>query len=203
MYALNEDGVKITALKGVDGFCPLCKSLLVVKCGDVNVWHWSHKSVINCDSWSEGETKWHVDWKKRFPESCREVVIVKDGVKHIADIYLKEIKLVIEMQNSPINRVDVFNREYFYDKMFWIFNMTSVMNNFVFNDRGGWVGFRWKWPKKSLLYCNKPLFFDFSGRLFRVKTIYNDSYVGGWGYWVTDVKKEFRKAYKEVHNGSE
>lgn len=61
----------------------------------------------DCDRWSEGETEWHLAWKRRFPRQWREIVM--DG--HRADI--KAPQGGIELQSSSISTVEIASRENF------------------------------------------------------------------------------------------
>ena len=53
-------------------------------------------------------------------------MIVKDNIKHIADIKLPD-GLVIEFQDSHISRQKIEDREAFYENMIWIINMRDYM----------------------------------------------------------------------------
>jgi hypothetical protein len=112
---------KTKAQKGLIGFCPVCNEKLIPVCSEYRINHWRHKSNSECDIWSEGETEWHMKWKSYFPEVNQEVIIIKNAIKHIADIYT-ENSTVIELQNSPIADAEINERNVFYDKIFWIVN---------------------------------------------------------------------------------
>jgi competence CoiA-like predicted nuclease len=58
---------KTEPMPGGKGICSCCGSETIAKCGKYKLWHWSHKSKKNCDSWWENETKWHRQWKSYFP----------------------------------------------------------------------------------------------------------------------------------------
>jgi competence protein CoiA len=88
MQYANTDKGKSTAEPKLPGRCPMCSGELVAKCGEINAWHWAHKSLEDCDTWSEGETQWHLDWKSFFPPQYTEVTVTKDGIKHRADVRL-------------------------------------------------------------------------------------------------------------------
>jgi hypothetical protein len=77
---------RITAAPGRTANCPGCGEPVTAKCGNVNIWHWSHKARSDCDEFSEPMTEWHADWQKRFPQEYREAVIAN----HRADIPVAE-----------------------------------------------------------------------------------------------------------------
>lgn len=120
-WAKNNSGDRILAKKNTLGFCPSCGSKLTPKCGEIITNHWSHKSG-DCDSWSEPETKWHINWKQLFPEGEQEVVVEN----HRADI--KTNHCVIELQHSSINPETIREREKFYGRMLWIFDCREAYN---------------------------------------------------------------------------
>jgi competence CoiA-like predicted nuclease len=65
-----------------------------------------------------------------FGKDNSEVIIKKDGIKHIADILTKN-EVVIELQNSPIQKPIVRRREQFYgEKMLWVINGERFKSNF-------------------------------------------------------------------------
>lgn len=96
--------------------CPGCGGALRAKCGAAKkqIWHWAHVAA-ECDPWHEPEGEWHLAWKSRAPEECTEVVIGP----HRADIRTRE-GVVIELQASPIDAVEIAERETFYDRMIWL-----------------------------------------------------------------------------------
>jgi hypothetical protein len=70
-----------------------------------------------------GETPWHRNWKKAFPESFREVSQY-DG--ELLEIHRADVQTpcgtTIEFQNSPITLKELKSREAFYPKLVWILN---------------------------------------------------------------------------------
>ena len=127
------DGEKTAATPGTTAVCPSCGRTMTSKCGNINVWHWAHHKDASCDTWYEPETEWHKNWKLLFGKDLTEVVISKDGVKHIADVFTKE-KVVIELQNSPIEKATIREREIFYgEQMIWVINGKPFKNNFQYS----------------------------------------------------------------------
>ena len=114
------DGQRRDAQPGLSGECPMCGAITIAKCGEKNIWHWSHKGKRNCDRWWKNETEWHCDWKNHFPVEWQEVVrLADDGEKHIADVKTDQ-DWVIEFQHSYINPEERRSREAFYENMVWV-----------------------------------------------------------------------------------
>lgn len=183
MLFATLNGNKIEAVPQTKALCPLCERPVFSKCGEVNVWHWAHLKGESCDSWYEPETEWHKNWKSIFGKDNSEIVIKKDGIKHIADILTNE-NVVIELQNSPIQKPIIRRREIFYeDRMLWIINGIHFKDNFH-TSRGNYVfhssglreyiqkdySFYWDWARKSWNEVQRPVFIDFGDDfLFWVK----------------------------------
>src|SRR3989338_2187743 len=68
-----------------DATCPICDSKVIPKCGSINVWHFAHESLKDCDTFSEGETEWHIDWKNEFPKEQQEITLEKKYLKVIGE----------------------------------------------------------------------------------------------------------------------
>jgi hypothetical protein len=70
-----------------------------------------------------GETPWHRNWKKAFPESFREVSQFDQTLReiHRADVHTP-CGTTIEFQNSPISLKELKSREAFYPKLVWVLN---------------------------------------------------------------------------------
>jgi hypothetical protein len=129
LYA-TVNGQKVEAQPELKGLCPLCERPVYSKCGEINVWHWAHYVDENCDSWYEQESEWHKNWKLVFGKENSEIIITKDGIKHIADILTND-NIVIELQNSPIQKPIIRKRENFYgERMIWIINGKHFKDNF-------------------------------------------------------------------------
>lgn len=160
MLLAIKDGFLVKPTVGTKAICPSCKEEVIAKCGEINIWHWSHKNDTECDTWSEPETMWHYQWKTLFPIDCVEVVIGK----HRADV--KYMHKVIEFQHSNISSDEIREREVFYDNMIWVVDAKEFQHNMYLQE-----GFcKWKWLHKSWKYAQKPIFFQFSyGDMVRVK----------------------------------
>jgi competence protein CoiA len=166
LIAFNEKKERVGATPGASGICQVCGGEVIPKCGAIKDWHWAHKSLAECDSFSDGETEWHRRMKSKFPESMREVVIIKDGVKHRADILYNGV--TIEFQNSSISVEDILAREEFYGNMIWVLNyngkedLIDIRRRTSFNvDKPGstiYYTVHWKHMKKTFFNSNKPIY---------------------------------------------
>lgn len=176
-YAKSKDGEKILPSHEIEGYCPTCGSILIAKCGNLNIHHWSHK-VDDCDTWYEPESEWHLSWKNEVPLDCQEVVIGN----HRADIRRLD-GLVIELQHSPISTEEIIERELFYKNMIWLFDAKDYSNRLnIYGppDKNYYI-FNWKNARKSILTCSKPIFMDLGdGMIFEIKKSYDLK--RGWGY---------------------
>jgi competence protein CoiA len=196
MLFATVKGEKVEAKPKTTGLCPLCERTVFSKCGEINVWHWAHHKDESCDSWYEPETQWHKNWKFAFGKDNCEIIIHKDGIRHIADIFTKG-NVVIELQNSPIQRPTIRKREDFYgERMIWIINGSHFKKNFSVFKSGleedeeyyrlhnplsshygkidnSWkdeFNFSWSWCRKSWRDVQRDVFIDFGDEhLFWVK----------------------------------
>jgi len=192
MYAEDSAGKKVKAEPKKLGKCPSCKVDLIAKCGKIMVWHWSHKSLRDCDSWAEGESQWHMEWKSYFPA---EQVEVSMG-NHRADVVTSK-GIVIELQTKGLSVDDIRVREVFYKNMVWLFKVEKT-HNFGYHEpydfekdapvvqmpgKRKWWSFGWKYPMKCLAFASKPVFLDLGKKgIFEIKKIHGGSYFKGWGY---------------------
>ncbi len=188
-YAINNEEDKIQPYPKGMALCPICKSKVIAKCGDINIWHWAHESLIDCDEWAEPDTEWHSSWKELIKKDYCEVTISN----HRADIFIPFYKRIIELQNSHIAPKEIIEREQFYKNMIWLFNGIEFYDNLDFRDNGNYFSFRWKHPRKSQFCITKPLFWDFGNSIFKVKKIYNHIPCGGWGVFLK--RKTFINTY--------
>jgi hypothetical protein len=186
MYALDDSKRMVMAQPGLAGKCPSCDDALVPHCGEIVVWHWSHKKRLDCDPWYEGETRWHRGWKESLRPECCEVVIGE----HRADVVTSHFgtRMVLELQHSSISPAVVRERERFYGPMIWLFDGYVFERNIEFrpkwkneklNDKWedveeedkpiilkavppAYYSFRWRNPRQSLWEVKRPMFWDFS-----------------------------------------
>lgn len=167
---------------GARAVCSLCGGILIAKCGNINIWHWAHEVGVDCDSWSEPETEWHLRWKSCFPEENREVVMPP----HRADVRTGPGR-VFEFQHSPLSDVEIFAREDFYgNKLVWVLNAEEFIDNFSINARKDHFTFRWRHPRKSWWIAEQPIFLHLDGNwLFKICKIYREVPCRGWGRMVS------------------
>lgn len=193
IIALNEKSERIKATPGVRAYCPNCNELLIPKCGEIKVHHFSHKGENDCDIWGE-ESEWHRNWKNLFPIDYQE----KWMDSHRADVKLPNGR-IIEFQSSAIKPSVIREREQFYKDMIWVLKGEDFDSNFDLRNKGNYFTFRWKYPRSSWWSAQKPIFIDFSDSMvpprnhetmedyrgiFHVKKIYNSKYCGGWGVMI-------------------
>lgn len=136
------------AVKGKKYYCDLCGGELIPKQGKVNVWHYAHKSGMDCDG-SE-MTQWHKDWQNLFPENCREVVLKDEEYgRHRADI--KYGNVVIELQKRYLQSEEFLERSWFYHlfgHIFWIIDVRDKDIEICINRRTGKVQYHWSHAPK-------------------------------------------------------
>ena len=184
-FALVEDVVS-DPLPGLKGSCRCCGTPTVAKCGQHNIWHWAHKSLVSCDPWWETETEWHRNWKNKFPREWHECIHFDPGTgeKHVADVKT-DCGLVIEFQHSAMKPDELKSREQFYKNMVWIIDGCRGeldLANFRIS-RGGQihdnpVAHSLNWWGRSKLFDNwiqatKPVFVDFGENILWRLVLYN------------------------------
>ena len=132
MLFASLDGEKIEPIPKTHAKCSACGEKVFSRCGEIKAWHWAHFKGKNCDVWYEPETLWHKYWKLTFGKEVSEIKIEKEDSWHRADI-LTENKLVIELQNSPIQKNIVREREEFYgERMIWVINGIKFKDKFFY-----------------------------------------------------------------------
>lgn len=186
LYAIAEDGTKITpGYSGQRARCPGCDNVVVARCGRIMADHWSHLSGTDCDPWTEPLSLWHLKWQTYLASQGAEIEarIEKDGKVHRADAKLKN-GIVVELQHSHISVQEIEEREAFYEKMIWVFDIRKAYAKNRFDLRQGYnhYTFRWKHPRKSVAYANCQVRLDLGeGKIFQLKRIYEGSPCGGSG----------------------
>lgn len=173
-YALVNNE-RVEASHGLSALCPGCGQPMVAKCGDRRVHHWAHRGRRTCDHWWEPETRWHRQWKSRFPAGWREFVhVAADGERHIADVRTGH-GLVLEFQHSHLRPDERAAREAFYPNLIWVVDGTRLKRDAPRFAAGGqmlrptpWRGiYTVAFPEECFppnwLDCRAPAFFDFAG----------------------------------------
>lgn len=187
LHAL-KDGERAEAMPGCRGFCPGCGAAVVARCGEINVWHWAHEARAECDPWFEGESAWHLKWKRHALASNCEVVMGS----HRADI-VTATGHVIELQHSSLSPEQVRERERFYGNMTWIIDATEFLENIKFRNHGDHWTFRWRHPRQWMFSITQELIWDCGGDgdMLLVKKIHDNLPCGGWGYAID--REDFMK----------
>jgi hypothetical protein len=141
------DGQRSYAQPKLDGRCEICDGAVIPKCGRINVWHWAHKTLQDCDTWSEPITAWHANWQEHFPADSCEIPIGQ----HRADVR-SPTGLVIEFQHSALSVDEIREREDHYGSMLWVFDAVEAFHTDRLNlrckrpecnTRYGVSGYRW------------------------------------------------------------
>lgn len=197
LYATGAAGQRTRATPGTRATCPYCGALMVAKCGEINVWHWAHGACAACDPWASGETAWHLSWKALVPDAWCEQVVDKGGVRHIADIRRPD-GTVFELQSRPLPLADVRQREAFYDRMVWLFDVRECVArpkryigpstyihgkpHLELRAKDGYHTFRWRHARKRIAHAEKPVFLDCGEEgVLELRRFYPDAPSGGWG----------------------
>jgi competence protein CoiA len=51
LYAIDaKTQQKISPEPRLKAICSYCESPVIAKCGNINIWHWAHKSLKDCDA---------------------------------------------------------------------------------------------------------------------------------------------------------
>lgn len=177
LYGIDSEGNKLRATPNSPKcHCEICGEELIAKCGQIMRWHWSHKTKENCDSWSEGETEWHLGWKSVFPKDWVEI----PKANHRADVVIGGSGRVLELQHSYISPAEIEEREKFYGKMVWLFDATEAKQRGRLTYRLDesedacyldYVRYRfhWKHMRKTILFCKKPILLDLGTHVMQIK----------------------------------
>ena len=172
LFASSAQGHRIQPSRGTRAACGQCGGEVLAKCGKLVSWHWAHR-VAECDTWGEGESDWHLAWKRAVTTESCEVVMGN----HRADIRTAE-GVVVELQHSPIEQDMISERERFYGSMRWLFDARAF--DLALLPRDARVDFIWQRPRKSLLSVRAPMFWDLGhGFVLCVSKLKPDSPLGG------------------------
>jgi hypothetical protein len=174
LLAKASTGERIEPTPRARACCAQCGGEVLAKCGKLVSWHWAHRAR-DCDSWSEGESEWHLGWKRLVEPTDCEVVI---GA-HRADICTRA-GVVIELQHSPIDSACIYEREDFYRTMVWLFDARAF--DLALYPRGAELSFVWQRPRRALFGVQKPMYWDLGhGFLLYIDALEPHSPLGGAG----------------------
>lgn len=210
-FAIDTSGSRVEATSGDRALCPVCKTDVLAKCGDLVSHHWAHVSVEDCDLWAEPDTAWHREWQSAVPRERREVVMGS----HRADIVTPS-GMVVELQRKALSHAEVAEREEFYGRMIWIVDSVDPATKYAeyrkahqeawaivqsgacgleslpdepksgldLRSKGSHYTFRWKHPRKWVSYPAKPTYLDCGPEigLLHLKKIHLGPPCGGWGH---------------------
>lgn len=153
-----------TVQRSTQCYCPICGQPLLQKRGNIREHHFSHigprgrneKGYISCsDEWNYDKSDWHICWQKRFPSENYEILLSRDGQKHIADILINNI--VIEFQHSTITIDEFRDRNMFYTScgysVIWVFDLIEEFDCGKISDMDGGK-YHWSYAKKLFREMN-------------------------------------------------
>jgi len=140
LEALIDGQKRPPKVRGERTSCPDCGSILIAVMPFEIRPHWRHEGR-DCDSWSEPEGQWHIEWKELFDRSCRETTL-RDPLTdehHRADILVcrdTPYATVLELQHSSISYDEISAREAFYKRehrMFWLVHIHNEKSSLGYN----------------------------------------------------------------------
>lgn len=203
LYAndINDNRVYIADIQqGQSYYCPLCGQELIIKQGTKKIHHFAHKSLKDCDTWSEGMSDWHLEWQQRFTHKNKdlaEVVLAVNGEKHRADIMVNS--LVIEFQHSPISQDEFNKRNEFYGKdnnVVWVFDVRDKHITYKRNNKNNKYYCTWKWASMTEYKYNDTIdvYMQVSDNLLIRYEGHREGnkYFNGHGYTVQDFIEHMR-----------
>jgi len=196
---------RIEAYSGGRGFCPVCGSDVIAKCGPRVLHHWAHHRPKDCDPWWENETQWHRDWKNLFPLACREAShTAPDGEIHRADIKTPT-GIVIEVQHSSMTDAERQSREQFYRNLVWVIDGRDFRNNFEIYHRlpspqsDIAQDLIWSKAKRHMNGSIAGMFFRFSEARMKNPNITKAEVRSGWIHDIHEIQSEVDAWYNGYH----
>lgn len=142
-------------------FCPVCKEELILRKGEIKTHHFAHKPYSQClDSWHYDMSLWHYSWQDKFPKDTQEIVKIKDGKAHRADVLLESRRVVIEFQHSPLSPDEFTERNKFYNalgyRVIWVFDASNdYYEGKITEHKFKENIFSWKRPRNTFNYLTK------------------------------------------------
>ena len=151
--AIDENNNKVHAFsadKTHKYYCPVCRGEVTPRQGDVNEWHYAHKTECT-DSWSYDMSEWHQKMQSMFPLEAQECVVKHNGKTHRADVLVDDV--VIEFQHSTISSGEFCERNDFYRaagyRLAWVFDMRDADLEYRDSKCSGDLAV-YKYPKRFL-----------------------------------------------------
>lgn len=129
----NNNRLYADSAENVECFCQFCGEKVIPRVGKHNRPHFAHQPDSDCTYGNNKDAKspWHRHMQDLFPRDAIEVRFSDSNGKlcHIADVYLKESKTVIEFQHSPISAEDFKSRTSFHvsegRRIIWVFDISK------------------------------------------------------------------------------
>lgn len=186
-FALDDNGERVeidSAAEGGHYRCPLCHKDMIQRRGEIRAHHYAHKQYDGCvDDWSYDESEWHDHWTKQFPNDNAEYILCHGTLKHFADIYITERKLVVEFRSDYITRPDFDRRNSYFtatgNQVIWVFDLAEEYAKLLIQrDADLPDQYEWHQPyavfKKPLetvdvFFQVKEANFPYKGRLIKLK----------------------------------
>ena len=141
--------------------------------GEKNKKHFRHK---NSEDTASGEkTEWHCKWQGYFPIT-EKIFEKKNGQfkKRIADVYLEEHNIQIEIQHSKILSGDIKSRDHDYklnsiDEIIWIIdgNTTDIILTEL-SEGEFIIEFGHDWKYESFKECYDYILLDIKDKIFKI-----------------------------------
>lgn len=103
----NKKVFALDAKKGKDYYCPHCQQKLILRQGDIKIYHFAHQFDSNCES--ESESINHILVKKYLKENCGLDIEEKIGDK-VVDAVDHNNKIIYEIQCSNIEYEEMMSR---------------------------------------------------------------------------------------------
>jgi len=156
-----------TPTPGGRTICPTCHEELIAKCGDILIWHWSHRPDSECTN--SDESAWHAAWKLWAKHLGWQTEV--KVANHRADIVGDN--RIFELQSDFLDVRDIAAREAAYGaQLTWIYRWTPERWARLWNVGEGW--FRWSRPAPSMLEHSREVVIHHRDRLYRVEAMRTD-----------------------------
>lgn len=121
LVALDRENIRAmakVAIKGQTYHCPECGKLVILKQGAINQPYYGHYADSGCE-WGKGETERHYEMKMWAADTFSRFdseIEAKLG-NHRTDCLLQKMKVVVEVQHTPISKPEWERRNRDYNNM--------------------------------------------------------------------------------------